>query len=206
MWGKEQQEAFEPLKMALVQTTAMAHPRSGFPFIIDCDAASQGLGAVLQQRDDLKREVPICFASRVLRSSERKWPSTELEAFVVVWSLETFRVYIEVPQLLCIQTIARCYGCATMWASPRDLLGGSCACRNLRSTCSIVLTGATLWLVRSHAAPLVSLSLNPMTPCSVAPCVLCPPGRALSGVLGTDAPISNKGRGMGAGVGPTGDE
>ena len=94
-WGAEQEEALESIKEALINATAMTHPQPGLPFIIDCDAAVQGLGAVLQQRDSEGRERPICFASRVLRSNERKWPITELEAFAVVWALETFRVYIE---------------------------------------------------------------------------------------------------------------
>lgn len=51
-WGREQQEAFEAVKAAFINATEMMHPRSGFPFVIDCDAAIQGLGAVLQQRDD----------------------------------------------------------------------------------------------------------------------------------------------------------
>lgn len=94
-WGPAQQNAFDAIKKALVDATEMAHPRPGSPFIIDCDAAAEGLGAVLQQRDEHNRDRPICFASRALRPNERKWSATELEAFAIVWALETFRVYIE---------------------------------------------------------------------------------------------------------------
>ena len=73
----------------------MAHPQPGQLFLVDCDAAATGLGAVLQQQDKQGREYPICFASRVLRPNERKWSTTELEAFAVVWALKTFRVYTE---------------------------------------------------------------------------------------------------------------
>ena len=94
VWGDEQERAFEQLKTALTAPTFMAHPRPGLPYVIDCDAAMEGLGAVLSQKVD-GHERPICYASRVLRPNERKWSATELEAFAVVWALETFRVYVE---------------------------------------------------------------------------------------------------------------
>ena len=93
-WGEEQERAFEQLKAALTAPTFMAHPRPGLPYVIDCDAAMEGLGAVLSQKVG-GQERPICYASRVLRPNERKWSTTELEAFAVVWALETFRVYVE---------------------------------------------------------------------------------------------------------------
>ena len=95
VWEKPQQDAFDAIKDAIIAATEMAHPKPGEPFIIDCDAAAEGLGAVLQQLDEQKRERPICFASRALRPNERKWSATELEAFAIVWALETFRIYVE---------------------------------------------------------------------------------------------------------------
>ena len=73
----------------------MMPPRPGLVFSIDCDAAIKGLGAVVKQRDERRREVPICFGSMVLRANDCKWPITELEAFAMEWALETFRVYIK---------------------------------------------------------------------------------------------------------------
>lgn len=94
-WGEQEQIAFETIKSALIDAAMMAHPRPGDPFIIDCDASSTGLGAVLSQYDDQGAERPIYFASRYLRPAERKWAITELEAYAVVWALETFRNWIE---------------------------------------------------------------------------------------------------------------
>lgn len=99
VWGQEQQNAFDAIKAALVSPTLMLHPKPGLPFVIDCDAAAEGLGAVLQQYEDGK-ERPIAYASRSLRPNEKKWAATELEAFAVVWALETFRHYVEGSPLL----------------------------------------------------------------------------------------------------------
>ena len=78
----------------------MHHPDPKKQFIIDCDAALEGLGAVLHQQGDDKKEYPICFASRSLKPNEKKWTITELEALAVVWALETFRIYIESAKVL----------------------------------------------------------------------------------------------------------
>ncbi|PHJ23293.1 retrovirus-related pol polyprotein from transposon [Cystoisospora suis] len=94
-WGAEQEKAFENIKLALVNATLMAHPQPGKPFVIDCDASILGLGAALSQPDERGLERPIAFASRALRPNEQKWTITELEAFAVVWALESFRVWVE---------------------------------------------------------------------------------------------------------------
>lgn len=94
-WGDAEQKAFNAIKTALTEATRMAHPKFGEQFTIDCDASGIGLGAVLSQKDERGAERPIAYASRALRPNEQKWPTTELEAFAVVWALEEFRVWIE---------------------------------------------------------------------------------------------------------------
>ena len=132
----------------------------------------QGRGAVLQQRDDHKPEVPICFASRVLRVNEVKRPSTELEAFAVVWALETFRVCIEGSP-----TLVRTDHSPLLWV--RNNVGKSSRLarwvlrlQEFAFDLQHRAADATLWLMRSHATPLVNLSLNSMTSCLAPPCVL----------------------------------
>ena len=57
----------------------------GREFIIDCDASTVGLGAVLARKDDKGRERLIAFASQLLRENEKRCSTTELEAYAVVW-------------------------------------------------------------------------------------------------------------------------
>ena len=94
-WGLEQQEAFEKIKRAVVEVAHLAHPVPGREFLIYCDASTVGLGAVLAQKGDKGRERPSAFASRLLRENEKHCSTTELEAYAVVWALETFRGWVE---------------------------------------------------------------------------------------------------------------
>ena len=94
-WTDKHRNAFQDIKSAIANATLMHYPHPTKQFIIDCDAALEGLGAVLHQVGDDNKEYPICFASRSLKQNEKSWGITELEALAVVWALETFRLYID---------------------------------------------------------------------------------------------------------------
>lgn len=89
VWGSEQQKGFEDIKQAIGDATLMRHPDPTEPFTLDCDASILGLAAALHQTDEKDKESPLAFASRTLRSNERKWTITELKALAVAWALET---------------------------------------------------------------------------------------------------------------------
>ncbi|KAL8435925.1 hypothetical protein Efla_003585 [Eimeria flavescens] len=93
-WTYSKQEAFDKIKPAVVEVARLAHPRPGKPFVIDCDACKDGLGAVLAQADEQGRECPIVFASTLLRPKESRRTTTEL-AYAVVWAHDSFSAYVE---------------------------------------------------------------------------------------------------------------
>jgi transposase InsO family protein len=93
-WSEECQEAFDLLKTKLVEGPVLACPNFELPFVIQTDASTSGLGAVLTQ-DFPEGERVIAYASRGLQKSERVYSATELECLAVVWSIEKFRPYIE---------------------------------------------------------------------------------------------------------------
>ena len=62
--------------------------------MITTDASTKGLGATLWQEQPDGKLKPICFASRFLSDTEKKYAMNELELLVVVWGLEHFRLYI----------------------------------------------------------------------------------------------------------------
>lgn len=97
-WTENTQFSFEHIKRLITEASLLYSPKSGDIFVVDCDASTIGLGAVLSSldpQDRKKPERPIAFQSRLLQENERKWSITELEAFAVIWALEQFRPWIE---------------------------------------------------------------------------------------------------------------
>ena len=70
-------------------------PTYGAPFYIATDYSGIGIGAVLMQKNDEGRLMPIQFLSRSLTPTEQKYPAIEGEALAIIWSLERFRYMIE---------------------------------------------------------------------------------------------------------------
>ncbi|KAF4525817.1 hypothetical protein B566_EDAN009925 [Ephemera danica] len=68
------------------------------PFIIQCDASREGLGATLMQVDDDKRRRPVAFASRLLAPRESRYNISELECLAVVWATSKFSHYVEMSE------------------------------------------------------------------------------------------------------------
>ena len=95
-WTMESENAFNKLKQLLVSAPVLAYPRfqSGYPFIVETDASTSGLGAVLAQQQDDGNVHPIAFASRSLSKHEQNYGITELETLGLVWAVKLFRPYI----------------------------------------------------------------------------------------------------------------
>lgn len=94
LWGPSQEAAFQDLKLSLCSAPVLAIPDFNREFIIQTDASSSAVGAVLLQESELGRS-PIAYASRTLSSSEGKFSIYELEALAVLFALEKFRYYVE---------------------------------------------------------------------------------------------------------------
>lgn len=93
-WGESQQASFESLKEALSNAPVLGIPDFGCPFILQTDASSSGLAAVLLQEQDGERR-PIGYASRSLTAPEAKYSTYELEALAVLFGTERFKFYLE---------------------------------------------------------------------------------------------------------------
>ena len=59
-WNEEHEEAFQLLKMGLLQAPILSFPNIAYPFVIDTDANETALGAVLSQVIKGK-EQPVAF-------------------------------------------------------------------------------------------------------------------------------------------------
>ena len=94
VWGPDQQAAFQTLKERLISAPMLHRPDFSKRFILHCDASHLGLGAIVSQMDEYKRERPIAFASRALGKHEARWYTKELEGLAIVFGCEAFRPYL----------------------------------------------------------------------------------------------------------------
>ena len=93
-WNDKCQEAFDYLKNRLTMAPILVHPNFNKEFLIQTDASSLGLDAVLSQKDNDGREVVIRYASRRMNDAERSYSATNLECLAVVWAVQYFRKYV----------------------------------------------------------------------------------------------------------------
>lgn len=93
-WNSECDEAFKQVKSILISSPILSCPSWEHPFILQTDASTVGLGAVLTQFYD-DREHVICYISRTLTNAEQKYGATQLECLSVLWAVEKLRCYLE---------------------------------------------------------------------------------------------------------------
>ena len=86
-WSRACHDVFEALKSLLVTAPILAYPcfGEGVEFVVETDASTSGLGAVLSQKQQDGRLHPIAYASRKLQPAEVNYRITELETLRIVW-------------------------------------------------------------------------------------------------------------------------
>lgn len=94
VWTKEAEVAWLKLKTLLTSTPVMTCPDYTKPFVIQCDASSTGIGAVLCQKTD-EIDQPVAYLSRKLNEREAKYSASERELLSVVYAVEKFRPYVD---------------------------------------------------------------------------------------------------------------
>ncbi|PIK55858.1 hypothetical protein BSL78_07250 [Apostichopus japonicus] len=84
-WTDAQQKEFETIKELICRATTLAYFDPKKDTILQVDASLSGLGAALLQEDK-----PICFASRALTDTEKRYANIEREMLAVVYACEKF--------------------------------------------------------------------------------------------------------------------
>ena len=92
-WTESHDKAFEEINKQVKKLTEVGHFKKSGKIRIICDASKAGLGAVLQQQEEIGWR-PIHFASRFLTPLEEKYSINELELLAVVWAVEHFKNYL----------------------------------------------------------------------------------------------------------------
>ncbi|VDI36546.1 Hypothetical predicted protein [Mytilus galloprovincialis] len=93
VWTEEQENAFEQLKIALVNSSVLAYPDPEATFILDTDASDKTIGAELSQLQDGK-ERTISFSSKVLTPAQKKYCTTRKELLAIVTFTRQYRHYL----------------------------------------------------------------------------------------------------------------
>ncbi|GKA00791.1 retrotransposon-related protein [Tanacetum coccineum] len=87
--NSQAQTTFEELKLAMINSSVLALPNFNVEFVIETDASSVGISAVLQQQGH-----PITYLSKTLATKHQALSAYENELLAVVMALQKWRGYL----------------------------------------------------------------------------------------------------------------
>ena len=88
-WGPHHNEALKTLKSALTQAPVLRFYDHKKPLTLQADASKDGLGACLLQDGH-----PVCYASRALTDTEKRYAQIEKELLAIVFAAKRFHQYV----------------------------------------------------------------------------------------------------------------
>ncbi|KAK3516017.1 hypothetical protein QTP70_001703 [Hemibagrus guttatus] len=95
-WTDQAWAAFQRLKDCFTMAPILYHPDPDRPFVVEVDASSSGLGAVLSQRHGEPGKVhPCAFYSRKLTTAEVNYDVGNRELLAIKAALEEWRHWLE---------------------------------------------------------------------------------------------------------------
>ncbi|KAK3517667.1 hypothetical protein QTP70_015162 [Hemibagrus guttatus] len=95
-WTDLARSAFQRLKNCFTTAPILRHPDPDLPFMVEVDASSSGLGAVLSQRHGKPGKIhPCAFYSRKLTSAEVNYDVGNRESLTIKAALEEWRHWLE---------------------------------------------------------------------------------------------------------------
>jgi transposase InsO family protein len=104
-WTVEAEAAFCQLKDMVSNAPCLAFADYDRPFKLTTDASLTGLGAVLSQVGEDKKEHPVAFASRAVTGPERRYDAHKLEFLALKWACTgPFKEYLWGGQEFEVQT------------------------------------------------------------------------------------------------------
>ena len=126
-WTDAADAAFEQLKTMCVSTPILAYPNYQLPFSLHTDSSTDGLGAVLYQKQDGKMRV-IAYASRSVSKAEANYPAHKLEFLALKWAVceefheylygsTPFEVFTDNNPLTYVLTSAKLDACGQRWVA-----------------------------------------------------------------------------------------
>ena len=93
-WTPEHVEAFMKLKDSIIQAPILHYPNPCKRYIVYTDASDDACGAQLTQEHN-GMEFPIAFLSDTFLETQRKWSTTEQEAYGVYYAITKWKYYLQ---------------------------------------------------------------------------------------------------------------
>ncbi len=93
LWTHACQEAFDTLKLGLIEAPILVRPDFERPFLLDVNWSIKGAGSVLSHKQN-KHECVIAYASEGLTPSQRKFHPMEGECYDLIWGIMHFWQYL----------------------------------------------------------------------------------------------------------------
>jgi hypothetical protein len=93
-WTVESRNSFDQIKKSLTEDLVLISPDYSKDFLIFSFASFDTVAVVLLQKNVEGLEQPISFFSRALRDAKIKYNIMEKQAYALVKSLKSFRVYV----------------------------------------------------------------------------------------------------------------
>ncbi|KAL0146495.1 hypothetical protein M9458_058126 [Cirrhinus mrigala] len=95
-WTTEASTALETLKKAFTQAPLLTHPDPDLPFVVEVDASTTGVGAVLSQHHGTPPRLhPCAYFSRKLSPAEKNYDIGNRELLAIKLALEEWRHWLE---------------------------------------------------------------------------------------------------------------
>ena len=116
-------------------------PNFNQKFLLYVDACMDGLGAALHQTQifmDKPVEGPICFISRKLRYSEKRYGASQLECLCLVWALEKLHYYLDGSVFDVINDCTALKSLLNMKTANRHMLRWQLAIQEYRGNMTII--------------------------------------------------------------------
>ena len=93
-WTPEHQEAFMKLKESITQAPILQYPNTSKQYKVYTDVSDDACRAQLTQEHD-GTEFPIAFPSHTFFETQRKWSTTEQEAYGVYYVVTKWNYYLQ---------------------------------------------------------------------------------------------------------------
>ena len=96
-WKEKHQEAFDSVKQALADATALAAPNEEGRFVLDTDASAIAIAGILHQEQQYNGKTilrPIVYGSKSLTRTQMNYGAPKLEMYAVFYFIEKFHSYL----------------------------------------------------------------------------------------------------------------